>query len=347
MRPQQWETFKAAVRGRHPAPTPVALIADSPWIPGYLGIGHLDYMFDPEVWFQSNCKIMEEFPEVIFFPSWWLEYGMAIEPSAAGGRIQFHSGQTPSQVPLLFHLEDVERWPPIDPATDGFMALALDGYQKRKQRIFDAGYTIPVATARGPLCMASFLRGISELMLDLSENPEGVHKLLGFATDAIIRWLQAQAEAIGPSVEGIFLLDDIPGMISRRGYLEFAHPYLKRICEAFPADWVKVYHNDANVRPFLSDLATVGFDVLNWTHRIDVGDALKAAGGRLCLMGNVAPLDLGVRGTPAQVEQAAREVIQRANGGRLILSFGGGLSPGTPKENILALVQAAREPRPD
>jgi uroporphyrinogen decarboxylase len=179
-------------------------------------------------------------------------------------------------------------------------------------------------------------------MLDLSENPEGVHKLLAFATDAIIAWLQAQAEAIGSSVEGVFLLDDIPGMLSRRSYLEFAHPYLKRICEAFPADWVKVYHNDANVRPFLSDLATVGFDALNWTHRIDVGDALKATGGRLCLMGNVAPLDLGVRGTPAQVEQAARQVIERANGGRLILSFGGGLSPGTPKENIQALVQAAR-----
>jgi uroporphyrinogen-III decarboxylase len=41
------------------------------------------------------------------------------------------------------------------------------------------------------------------------------------------------------------------------------------------------------------------------------------------------------------VEQAARQVIERASGGRLILSFGGGLSPGTPKENILALVQAA------
>jgi uroporphyrinogen-III decarboxylase len=47
------------------------------------------------------------------------------------------------------------------------------------------------------------------------------------------------------------------------------------------------------------------------------------------------------------VEQAARQVIERASGGRLILSFGGGLSPGTPKENILALVQAARAARPE
>jgi len=130
-------------------------------------------------------------------------------------------------------------------------------------------------------------------------------------------------------VEGIFLLDDIPGMISRRSYLEFAHPYLKRICEAFPADWVKVYHNDANVRPFLSDLATVGFD----RAELDPPDRRwrRPEGHRRPVVpdGQRRAAGSSVRGTPAQVEQAARQVIERASGGRLILSFGGGLSPGT------------------
>ena len=61
----------------------------------------------------------------------------------------------------------------------------------------------------------------------------------------------------------------------------------------------------------------------------------------MTLMGNVPPLELGVRGTAAQVEESARGVLAAASGG-LILSVGGGVSPGMPRENIDALVAAAR-----
>lgn len=342
MRPEQWETFKLAARGSHPGRVPVALIVDSPWMPGYAGVGHLDYYLDPESWFQVNLRIMQEFPEVIFLPSWWIEYGMAIEPSALGSRIHFRPDQPPGQSPALARLEDVERLSPVDPFADGLMAFALRRYQLQKARIFDAGYTIPLATARGPLCLAAFLRGMTELMVDLIDDPAGVHRLLDFSTRTVIHWLQAQVEAIGETVEGIFLLDDIPGLLSRRMYLEFAHPYLQQICAAFPAEWVKIYHNDANIRPFLPDLDACGFDVLNWSHQIDVCEAREKLGGRMCLMGNVAPLNLGVRGTSHDVRQAALEVLQKSGSGRTILSLGGGVSPGMPRENIMALVEAAR-----
>jgi len=45
---------------------------------------------------------------------------------------------------------------------------------------------------------------------------------------------------------------------------------------------VKVYHNDANVRPFLAELPDTGFDVLNWSHKIDFAQAWEKTGGRLC-----------------------------------------------------------------
>jgi len=213
----------------------------------------------------------------------------------------------------------------------------------QKQRIFDAGYTIPVATARGPLCTASFLHDLSRLMMNMAENPAGVHRLLEYTTRATIDWLKAQAEVIGPGVEGIFILDDIVGFISRDYYREFAHPYLKQICDSFPDEWVKVYHNDASVKQFLEELPDTGFDVLNFSHKLDIGEALRRTGGRMCLMGNVAPLDLGVRGTPEQVKAAALEVLHKTEGRNTILSVGGGVSPGMPKANIEALVAAARE----
>jgi uroporphyrinogen decarboxylase len=342
MRSEQWQLFKNAARHRPVPRVPVALLVGSPWLPGYAGIGHLDYYLDPETWFQTNLKFVREFPDAIPFPSWWIEYGMATEPSAAGSRIHFWPNQPPVQSATLARLEDVDRLTPVNPETDGLMALALHRYRMQKQRIFDAGFTIPVASARGPLCTASFLRGLNELMVDLSEDPAGVHKLLDYTTALTIRWLTAQAEAIG-TVEGIFILDDVPGFLSRRSYLEFAHPYLKRICDAFPADWVKVYHNDAKTRPFLADLPDTGFDVLNWSHNLDVLEAREKTGGKLCLMGNVNPLELGTRGTPEEVKTAALEILRKTGGDGVILSMGGGVSAGTPCPNIAAMLAAARE----
>jgi len=275
LRPAQWETFKRIAKGDSSGDVPVALIVDSPWMPGYLGIHQLDYYLDPQLWFESNLKVYDQFPGITFLPSWWVECGMAIEPSAFGGKIRFWPDRPPDMVPILGSIEDAAALKVPDPRSDGLMALALRAYSTRKQRIFDAGHTLPIVTARGPLCLASFLRGITPLMLDLSEHPEAVHALLDILTTTVIRWLEAQCEAIGDCVEGIFILDDVPGMLSRRFYREFAHPYMRRVFDAFPKEWVKVYHNDASVDACLDHLPDAGFTVLNWGKQKDIREVFR------------------------------------------------------------------------
>ena len=342
MRPEQWQHFKAAAKFQNTEGVPISLIIDSPWIPGYLGIKHIDYYFDQEVWFQSNLRIAEEFPEVIVFPSWWVEYGMAIEPSAIGGRVRFEAGQTPSQLPMLFRLEDLDQFAELNPQTDGLMPAALRQYRAQKQRIFAAGHTIPAVAARGPLALAVFLRGLTPFMMDLVDNPAGAHRLLSYTTNTTLQWLKAQAEAVGESVEGILVLDDIVGFLSRKHYQEFAHPYLQKVFSSFPPSWVKVYHNDARIGAFLEDLAMVGFDVLNWTHQLDIDEVRKRTGGKLCLMGNVSPLEIGVRGTPEEVKTATLDLLPKAGREGFILSVGGGVSPGMPGANIRAMIDAVK-----
>ncbi|MDE3168259.1 MAG: uroporphyrinogen decarboxylase family protein [Acidobacteriota bacterium] len=343
MLPEQWDIFKRAARLTHPQPVPMALIVDSPWIPGYLGISHLDYYLDPELWFQSNLKIVNEYPGIIFAPGFWMEYGMAAEPSVLGAKIKFWKDATPSVSHTLQRLEDVDQIASYEIEADGFAALTLHRIAEQRRRVLDTGHILPIVTARGPMCTAAFVRGTTTFMMDLAENPEGAHKLLDLSTRLVIDWLKAQHRAMGDTVEGIFILDDIVGFVNRRYYREFAHPYLTRVCEAFPKDWIKIYHNDAEINACLDHLPDCGFHVLNWGKQRDIADVKRRVGGRMCLMGNVNPLEIGVRGTPGEVRAETLRVLEASGGEGIILSVGGGVSPGMPRENILAMQTALHE----
>jgi uroporphyrinogen decarboxylase len=63
----------------------------------------------------------------------------------------------------------------------------------------------------------------------------------------------------------------------------------------------------------------------------------------MCLMGNVNPLEIAVRGTPDEVKDETLEVLEASGGEGIILSVGGGVSPGMPRENVLAMLEALDE----
>jgi len=63
-------------------------------------------------------------------------------------------------------------------------------------------------------------------------------------------------------------------------------------------------------------------------------------------MGNVNPLEVAVRGTPEEVKAATLDVLEGGtspDGSGMILSVGGGVSPGMPRENWIAMQEALAE----
>ena len=93
----------------------------------------------------------------------------------------------------------------------------------------------------------------------------------------------------------------------------------------------------------LDHLPDAGFNVLNWGKQKNIVEVKQRVGDRMCLMGNVNPLEIGVRGTPEEVREATLEVLEGAGGEGIILSVGGGTSPGMPRQNILAMLDALEE----
>ena len=219
MRPEQWDIFKRAARREKLDRVPMALIVDSPWIPGYLGIKHMDYYLDPRLWFESNLKIMREFPDVIMVPSWWMEYGMAAEPSVLGAKIKFWQDNTPSEYHRLDRLEDIDNLPEYEVEADGFAALTLHRYKMVLPKIREMGEIIPFVTARGPMCTAGFVRSTSNLMIELVEKPDEVHRLLDAAqvedADPALRDTRGRKEAVGVLKLGDRSLEALGGGLAK------------------------------------------------------------------------------------------------------------------------------------
>jgi uroporphyrinogen-III decarboxylase len=340
----KWALITECAQGARPSATPVALIVDSPWIPGFLGLSTLDYLTLPDVWLEANLTVERAFPTAIFLPGFWVEIGMAAEPSAFGCKLSFYPDKTPAVHALINSPEELDRLvglPQPNPNTDGLMPMVINWYRRLEPRVRAAGHEIKVVAARGPLTVAAHLMGVTNFLLGLKLNPAATHRLLHMTTALVRDWLDAQANAL-PSVAGILVLDDVAGFLSVKDYLAFAHPYLKAVFDAFP-NCVRIFHNDTDNPASYRYVSELGAQIFNFTHLQPLAKVRDLVGPSLCLMGNVAPLDVLVRETPEAVALAARDCLSsHANRPGLILSAGGGTSPGTPAANLHALINAAR-----
>lgn len=336
-----WQRFKQAARLEEPDQVPVALIVDSPWLPGYAGIHTLDFFLDHNKWYEIHRGLIDRFPEAVWVPGFWVEYGMAAEPSAFGCKIHFHHDRPPSMEPLV---TDPAFWATVpipDVYEDGFMPLTLRWTKQAEERLQAEGLGIKIVAARGPMVTAGWVMGVSDLMTGLITHPKEIHAFLDTVTETIIRWLNAQLEQV-KEPEGIFLLDDVAGMVSLEHYEEFVHPRLKRIFDTFDG-MLKIFHNDMPCGHLYQRMADANFDVFNFTHEVDIAVAKAQMGHRVAMMGNVPPLGVGVRESPEVVAAWSKDCLDKAApGGGMILSVGGGVSPGMPAENVDAMLAAAR-----
>jgi uroporphyrinogen decarboxylase len=342
MTPSAWQDFLVAVRGGAPERVPVALIVDSPWMPGFLGMSTLDFFLYPDAFLDGYLRILERFPEVVFIPGFWVEYGMANEPSAFGVSIVWSADSPPGMRPLGLPLAEWERLERRDPETDGLMPLVLRRLERLERGGLPEPHRIRFAAARGPLAVAAHVLGVTRFLEATAAEPAAAQAALDVFADTVIAFLRAQIARLREPV-GLLLLDDIPGMLSPRAFDRIALPCLQRVFDAFEG-LVRIYHNDTPCPHLVSRIGQLHCEAWNFSHEMDIAEVKRAIGPRMSVMGNVAPLGTLVRGTPAQVLEEARACVGKAAaGGGFVLSAGGGLSPGTPAESIDALVRAAQD----
>ena len=341
MNDNQWKTLVSVIRGERLAILPSGFIIDSPWLPNWAGYKILDYFTDDSAFFAANFKAIRTFPDAIFMPGFWSEYGMCTEPSAFGAVSIWEEDQFPFAKKVLHSPAEVERLEKPNPRKDGLLPFVVKRLEHLRPEIEKAGHKIRFAVARGPLNIASFLMGTTEFLMALKTDPERMHRLLSITADFLVDWIAWQRECF-PTIDGILLLDDIVGFISRRDFETFGLPYLTR---AFSADvTVKFFHNDAPCKACAPLLPEAGINFLNFGIQHTLTEMKQWTGNRIALLGNIPPRDVLAGGTPEDVARSVREMLNGLEDhSRLMVSCGGGMPPGAPAENIQALISATRE----
>jgi len=329
--------FESLVRRRSREETMVALIVDSPWLPGYAGANTLDFYFDPRVWAQAYTRVHGDLPGVAFVPDAWVEFGMAAEPSGWGVGVQWSGTSPPGIHPVPGGMDALLAADVPDPETDGLMPAVLRRYERLGDDAACGGFAPRMVAARGPLAVAAHLLGVTDLLMAMPLDPDKCTRLLDKTTDLCIRFLSAQLERLADPL-GILVLDDMVGMISPADAERFAAPLLRRIFDEF-GDLLHVFHNDTPNEKVFPVLAGVGIDVFNYSHTVDPVRARDLVGPDIVLMGNLPPLDVLVRGTPGEVRHATEGLLAKLDRcAPALISPGGGVSPQTPIENLQAML---------
>ncbi|MCP4375521.1 MAG: uroporphyrinogen decarboxylase, partial [bacterium] len=229
-----------------------------------------------------------------------------------------------------------------DPRTDGLAPFVLNRLGNCAARIRDEGHEIRFAVSRGPLNLATFLMGNTEFFTGLYTDPEAVGRLLEIITDYTVKWIQLQIETF-PTIDGIFVLDDIVGFINDECFQEFAKPYLTRIYQAADVS-VRFFHNDAPGMVCAPHLSEIGVNLFNFGFEHSLSEMKELTGGQVTLLGNIPPRDVLAAGTPDDVAASVTKALASVDDhSRIILSCGGGMAPDVPTKNIETFLAASRK----
>ena len=337
----QWKELVEIIGGKEPVPPPVGFIIDSPWLPGWSGCEPIDYYSSDQVYMKANLRAVKQFPDAMFLPGFWSEYGEINEPSAFGSKMVWVADNLPHAETIISEASEALKVTKPNVRTDGLLPLMINRMKQVEEEMNREGHKHRFAVARGPFNIATFLMGATEFMISLVMNPAEMHALLRVISDYTIDWLRYQKECF-PGIDGIMILDDLVGFVGEVECAEFAVPYLNEIFHSFDCR-VRFFHNDADGLVVAAHLEEIDVNIFNFSFKHSMQEMRDACGESVVLMGNIPPRDVLASGNEEEVRAAVKNAMQSIDDHRRILwSVGGGVPQGVSSENMQAFISAVR-----
>ncbi|MFB0563412.1 MAG: uroporphyrinogen decarboxylase family protein [Candidatus Lokiarchaeia archaeon] len=198
----------------------------------------------------------------------------------------------------------------------------------------------------------SYLRGFSEMLLDMKKNPEIFRYLADTILDVHGSILESFFSECGDYIDFAELGDDLgtqqAPFVSPEEYKKFMKPYHKGLIDRVKSvtDAKIYFHSCGAIFPIIKHLIDIGVEVLNpiqpLAKGMDAESLKKTYGDRITFCGGIDDQHLLPNGTPEEVKAEVKRVIEilGKNGG-YILAPSHNLQGDVPPQNIVAMLDAA------
>ncbi len=234
--------------------------------------------------------------------------------------------------------------PPVD---DDDRAEMREWAERWKRCIGDRGIVAPWGFA-GVFNVAAEWIGMDRLYVFPLEQPELYVQWMERLTAVQCEYNRALAEA---GVDAIGIQGHIAGgaSVGPEFFREFVLPWERRLVQAIheAGAWT-IYHNCGCARSLYDCYRELGMSVWETVAGPPQGDndlaeAKRRLGDRLVLLGNLDQVEFLKRASPDEVAQRTAELVRIGKpGGRYVFSTADFLERGTPRENVVAMIEAAK-----
>ena len=251
----------------------------------------------------------------------------------------FHSGDGPVVEKPIRSRADVEALRRFEPREELGMVLEAIRLLRRELQVPLIGF------AGAPFTLASYAieggrsSNFAKTKGLMYSEPETWHLFAGLLADVVADYLRAQVEAGAQAVQ---VFDSWIGALDEKDYLEFVFPHVRRIFDGLEGLDVPKIHFGTATGHLLAVQREAGGTVIGVDWRTPLDEGWERAGTDVAIQGNLDPTLLFA---PRERLLARVDDVLRRAGGRPghIFNLGHGILPGTPVENVRALVDHVHE----
>ncbi len=261
---------------------------------------------------------------------------LVVEP--LGIRLEFSQNDGPVLHNPIRTPADVAQIPEVD-------AAAEVGYVYESIRKANAALKVPLIGFSGaPFTLASYVieGGSSKNYIHtkslMYQEPDAWHALMRVLTRTVVAYLNRQIDAGAHAVQ---LFDSWVGCLSPFDYEQYVQPHMRELIHAITPG-IPVIHFGTGTNGLLELQRAAGGDVIGLDWRIDLAQGWQRIGHDVAVQGNLDPVTLF--GTRENLRRQTKNILDAAAGrpGH-IFNLGHGILPGTPVDNVLALIDMVHE----
>jgi hypothetical protein len=188
------------------------------------------------------------------------------------------------------------------------------------------------------------LRGTQGIMMDMFQRPDKLHEAMERIAPLTIRSAISSADGAATPLVIMPLHKGADSFMSVKQYETFYWPTFKKVVMALVNEGiVPILFAEGSYNKRLDIIGDFPKGSVAWYFdQTDIFRAKEVLGDNCCIIGNV-PTSLLMTGTPQQVKEHCRKLIEGCGkGGGYILAGGANIDEGNP-ENLRAMMAAAKE----